>query len=285
MSPRPAKTAKAAKGELTCPCAMQSLYRFVEPLILWALRKNGTAHGYELLSVVNQHLLTETPIDGPALYRTLRVLEKNGKVTSKWTTQSGGPARRQYSLTPSGIHHLVEWQAVLARLQVSLFRFIGEISAVTSQQQSTLSGGFMKIVFPFDNAKVSGHFGHCENFLFVDVERSSLQVTAKEEKARPESDEGCGFLPKWLAQNKVDAVIALGMGEGMRRNLEKAGISVVFCQAAADPDALAISFAKGLLASDPQANTCSHGPDHVCHTEGDAREHGHTSGHKHHHHS
>lgn len=131
----------------------------------------------------------------------------------------------------------------------------------------------MKIVFPFDGGKVSGHFGHCENFLFIEVERSSLQILGKEELPRPESEEGCGSLPKWLVEKKVNVVIGLGMGDGMRRNLEKAGINVVFCKTPQIPEVLAVAYAKGLLISDISGNTCDHGPDHDCHAEGNGQGH------------
>lgn len=105
---------------------MGSLYRFVEPLVLYLLRKNGPTHGYELLSQLHGHALTATPIDGPALYRTLRILEKNENVTSAWET-GRGPARRTYSLTAKGRRHLQEWRVVLADLQGALERFVWEI--------------------------------------------------------------------------------------------------------------------------------------------------------------
>ena len=55
------------------------------------------------------------------------------------------------------------------------------------------------------------------------------------------------------------------MGEGMRRKLETAGIKVVFYKGTQTPEEIAISYVKGLLASDPTVNSCDHGPDHVCH--------------------
>lgn len=134
----------------------------------------------------------------------------------------------------------------------------------------------MKIAIPYDDGKIGGHFGHCKNFLFIEVEGASNQIIGREELPRPESDEGCGFLPKWLAEKNVNTVIALGMGEGMRRNLGKAGISVVFCkspQSAQSPETLAIDYAKGHFSSDPSANTCDHGPDHACHTNGHNHSH------------
>ncbi|NLI78809.1 MAG: PadR family transcriptional regulator [Candidatus Riflebacteria bacterium] len=107
---------------------MNSLNRFVEPLLLFTLRERGSAHGYELLTGLQGHELTGVPIDGPALYRTLRVLERNGHVTSAWQT-GRGPARRAYRLTAKGNRHLLEWRGVLAALQASLAGFVAAIDA------------------------------------------------------------------------------------------------------------------------------------------------------------
>lgn len=117
----------SVRKDPSCSCAMLTLYRFVEPLTLFMLKKNGPAHGYDLLSQICHHVLTDKPIDGPALYRTLRILEANGHVTSSWKAGEAGPARRQYSLTAKGEHHLTEWREVLARLHLQLQRFTTEI--------------------------------------------------------------------------------------------------------------------------------------------------------------
>jgi DNA-binding PadR family transcriptional regulator len=58
------------------------------------------------------------------LYRTLRQLEANGNVVSEWETDRGGPARRVYSLTPDGEHHLAEWAIVLEHLSKSMAGFV-----------------------------------------------------------------------------------------------------------------------------------------------------------------
>ena len=257
---------------------MLSLYRFVEPLALFTLKIHGPAHPYEILGLVNQYIITETLIDPPALHRSLKTLEIHGHVNSIWQPGLGGPKRRQYSITSKGENHLLEWRTVLARLNQGLGRFIGQIDDNVKIEISDLQGVCMKIVFPFDSGQVSGHFGHCKNFLFVEVERASLQIANKEEIPRPQNTDGCGFLVNWLSEKKVNAVITLGMGEGMRRNLEKAGINVVFCKTPQMPEVLAVSYAKGLLTSNPSNNTCDHGSDHDCHAEGKGHGHQHRHG-------
>ncbi len=111
-------------GKFACTCGMGHLYRFVEPAILLLLRRKGEAHGYELANDLPQYALTDAEVETAALYRTLRTLEQNGNVTSRWDTGNSGPARRVYRLTPDGEEHLREWVAVLAHMSDSMTNFL-----------------------------------------------------------------------------------------------------------------------------------------------------------------
>jgi PadR family transcriptional regulator, regulatory protein PadR len=110
--------------EHPCTCAMGNVYRFVEPVVLLLLRKKGRSYGYELSRALQDHALTDAEVERAALYRTLRQLEANGNVVSEWETDRGGPARRIYSLTPEGVHHLSEWATVLDHLSKSMAAFV-----------------------------------------------------------------------------------------------------------------------------------------------------------------
>lgn len=105
-------------------CALGKLYRFVEPLALYLLKKKGSAYGYELLGEINDHALTNTRIERGALYRTLRTLEDNGNVISDWDVSGTGPARRRYQLTQEGEAHLVEWAAIMSNMAKSMSQFV-----------------------------------------------------------------------------------------------------------------------------------------------------------------
>ncbi len=103
---------------------MGNVYRFVEPVVLFLLKKKGRSYGYQLAVELKNAALTDAEIEGAALYRTLRVLEANGHVISEWDVAGSGPARRVYRLTSSGERHLAEWVTVLAHLSSSLARFV-----------------------------------------------------------------------------------------------------------------------------------------------------------------
>lgn len=111
-------------GKFACTCGMGHLYRFVEPSILLLLRQKGEAHGYELSNELPRYALTDAEIEAAALYRTLRTLEKNGNVSSRWHTGKTGPARRVYKLTRSGKAHLRQWVAVLCHMSNSMSSFL-----------------------------------------------------------------------------------------------------------------------------------------------------------------
>jgi DNA-binding PadR family transcriptional regulator len=90
------------------------------------LRKKGRSYGYDLSNELDRHALTDAEIERAALYRTLRQLDRNGKVVSEWKTDRSGPARRVYRLTAEGRKHLDEWAAVLDSVSKSMARFVRE---------------------------------------------------------------------------------------------------------------------------------------------------------------
>lgn len=105
---------------------MGNLYRFVEPVTLYLLKKKGRAYGYELAKALQEHALTDSQVERAALYRTLATLEASGYVTSEWDVSGSGPARHLYRLTPAGEAHLAEWLVVLDQLAASMSRFVAE---------------------------------------------------------------------------------------------------------------------------------------------------------------
>jgi PadR family transcriptional regulator, regulatory protein PadR len=110
-----------------CTCAMGNIYRFVEPVLLLMLREKGKSYGYDLAIALRKHALTDAEIEGASLYRTLRRLETNGHVRSKWDVEGSGPARRVYMLTKTGEEHLEEWRQVLDHLSKSMARFVRNV--------------------------------------------------------------------------------------------------------------------------------------------------------------
>jgi PadR family transcriptional regulator, regulatory protein PadR len=120
---------------------MGNVYRFVEPVVLLLLRKKGRSYGYELSQALQDHALTDAEVERAALYRTLRQLEVNGNVVSEWETDTGGPARRVYSLTADGEHHLAEWAEVLGHLSKAMSSFVATARSLDHDEGSRPNPG------------------------------------------------------------------------------------------------------------------------------------------------
>ena len=118
---------------------MGHLYRFIEPVLLFLLKKKGQAYGYDLASEVRKYALTDADIETSALYRTLRQLEQTACVTSTWDVDHGGPARRLYVLTSRGEQHMEEWVIVLDHMSRSMRQFVK--LARSAMEDSTLVCG------------------------------------------------------------------------------------------------------------------------------------------------
>jgi PadR family transcriptional regulator, regulatory protein PadR len=109
---------------------MGNIYRFLEPVLLFLLRAKGQSYGYSLTNDLVQHALTDAEIEGAALYRTLRRLEHNGFVSSRWNTNGAGPAKRLYLLTRDGEQYLEEWGLVLGNLSKAMDRFVRKLHRI-----------------------------------------------------------------------------------------------------------------------------------------------------------
>jgi PadR family transcriptional regulator, regulatory protein PadR len=96
--------------------------RFVEPALLLLLRERPM-HGYELLERVPE-LLAQERVDVGNLYRALRALEEDGIVTSEWSEDLPGPAKRTYTLTASGRRLLDRWAEALRRTRGVIDTFL-----------------------------------------------------------------------------------------------------------------------------------------------------------------
>lgn len=70
---------------------------------------------------------------------------------------------------------------------------------------------------------VSQHFGHCEGFEVFDVDASGI----KNRKFYPNPGHRPGFLPNYLNDLGVKAIIAGGMGSGAIEIFDEKGIEVI----------------------------------------------------------
>jgi len=102
----------------------------------------------------------------------------------------------------------------------------------------------MRIAVASDNTQVAGHFGHCEQFWFFDVEDGA--IVKKEAIANP--GHRPGFLPVFLNDQGANVIISGGMGGGAISLFDENNIKVVV-GASGDAEAVAKRYIAGDLES------------------------------------
>lgn len=114
----------------------------------------------------------------------------------------------------------------------------------------------MRIAIPTTGDCLNPHFGHCEKFVFVDVDPKTKEVTDTMEALAPEHQPG--QLPVWLKERGVTHIIAGGMGTRARALLGEASIEVITGAPVESPAVLVRNYLNGTLVSVDRI--C----DHVC---------------------
>ena len=124
-------------GSSPCSFSMGNLYRYIEPVVLLMLKEEQKSYGYDLAEKLTNFALTDARIERASLYRTLRVLEENGHVTSTWDVKGSGPARRVYALTKKGRLHLQKWAQLLRRMGQAMVAFSERVEEGVGHGSST----------------------------------------------------------------------------------------------------------------------------------------------------
>jgi Mrp family chromosome partitioning ATPase/predicted Fe-Mo cluster-binding NifX family protein len=112
----------------------------------------------------------------------------------------------------------------------------------------------MRIAIPVTDGKLSAHFGHCEEFAVVDVDEQTRQIANVAQLLPPAHEPG--VLPKWLAGQKADVIIAGGMGQRAQQLFAQNNIKVIVGASARDPVQLAKDYLDDTL--EIGANACDH---------------------------
>ena len=116
-----------------CRCHSGRVRGFVQPQVLLLLAKKP-AHGYELMEAIGQED-SDSTLDPGTLYRTLRFLEEEGIVRSRWDTEGAGPARRVYELTEQGMDYLHSWAVTIQRTRARLDRLLADYESQFGQKK------------------------------------------------------------------------------------------------------------------------------------------------------
>ena len=113
---RPASGAGACPGQPTRrPCCRRrggGGGALVEPAALAALLSAG-GYGYDMRRTILEMSDGKVDVDTGGLYRSLRRLEDEGAVASRWVEDCSGPRRREYELTETGVALARQWLSAL----------------------------------------------------------------------------------------------------------------------------------------------------------------------------
>jgi len=66
-------------------------------------------YGYDMRKAILERTNGEVDVDVGGLYRSLRRLEDEGAVASRWCDEDVGPRRREYELTQQGVELAEQW--------------------------------------------------------------------------------------------------------------------------------------------------------------------------------
>jgi len=112
----------------------------------------------------------------------------------------------------------------------------------------------MKKIFaiPVEDGLLATHFGHCNQFSFIEVIDDKVKF---ESKLTPPPHEP-GVLPKWIAEQGTTDVIAGGLGQKAKELLEMNKITVLIGAPVKRPIDLVEDFLNGKLSLGN--NACSH---------------------------
>lgn len=112
----------------------------------------------------------------------------------------------------------------------------------------------MRIAIPVSEGTLATHFGHCEQFVLLDVELQKRTVLGRQDIQAPLHEPG--LLPRWLSEQGVHMIIAGGMGQRALDLFTRSGIKVFTGAPVAAPEHLVHKFMHGSLAMG--ANCCDH---------------------------
>ena len=112
----------------------------------------------------------------------------------------------------------------------------------------------MKIAVPIASGRLSMHFGHCEQFAILEVDKAAGKVLGITMHNPPAHEPGA--LPRWLHEIGADVIIAGGMGQRAQGLFAQNGIDVVVGAPSETPEELAAAFLEGRL--EVGDNICDH---------------------------
>ncbi len=108
------------------------------------------------------------------------------------------------------------------------------------------------------DAELSGHFGHCDVFTLVKIENGNIADISTLPSV-PHEQGGCMAPVNHLADNKVNILVAGGMGMRPLMGFQSVGIDVYHCNGLIKISEIVDAFVNGKLSKFISENTCGGG--------------------------
>jgi len=112
----------------------------------------------------------------------------------------------------------------------------------------------MKFAIPTAEGKLCQHFGHCEKFVFIEVDEASKTIISNEAVVGP--DHVPGILPPWVAQQGATVILAGGMGGRAQELFAQQGVKVISGCPSEAPEKIVMDYLNGTLTTG--VNGCDH---------------------------
>ncbi len=111
-----------------------------------------------------------------------------------------------------------------------------------------------KIAIPVSGGKLSAHFGHCEQFAFVEVDIDAKKIVSTELLTPPQHEPG--VLPSWTSEQGANLIIGGGMGTRAQDMFENSGVKVMVGAPTETPEVIVTAYLAGTLQTG--GNVCDH---------------------------
>ena len=112
----------------------------------------------------------------------------------------------------------------------------------------------MRIAIPLAEGRLAMHFGHCQEFALIDIDPEKGEIVKQENLPSP--DHQPGLLPRWLAENGAEVIVAGGMGQRAQMLFAEAGIKVLVGAPSEVPEKIVADYISGSLTTGD--NICDH---------------------------
>ena len=103
----------------------------------------------------------------------------------------------------------------------------------------------MKFAIPTAQGKLCQHFGHCEKFVFIEVDETSKEILSNEAIQGPAH--APGILPPWVAEQGATIILAGGMGGHAQSLFAEQGLKVITGVPSEAPEKIVMDYLNDTL--------------------------------------